>query len=78
MVLDLLILLKKLDREKDIYSWREQKLLDPFLKVNKKDEEKLKKLQKLIHQNFIDWVSSRRKRNLAKKIKKLYSLVPFG
>ena len=72
-------LIKKIGVERRIFTAGENKsFLDPFLKVNKKDEEKLKKLQKLIHQNFIDWVSSRRKKNLAKKIKKLYSLVPFG
>ena len=72
-------LIKKIGVERRIFTAGDNKsFLDPFLKVNKKDEEKLKKLQKLIHQNFIDWVSSRRKKNLTKKIKKLYFLVPFG
>ena len=72
-------LIKKIGVERRIFTAGENKsFLDPFLKVNKKDEEKLKKLQKLIHQNFIDWVSSRRKKKLSEKIKKLYSLVPFG
>ena len=52
-------LIKKIGVERRIFTAGENKsFLDPFLKVNKKDEEKLKKLQKLIHQNFIDWVSS--------------------
>ena len=72
-------LIKKIGVERRIFTAGENKsFLDPFLKVNKKDEEKLKKLQKLIHQNFIDWVSSRRKKKLSEKNKKLYSLVPFG
>jgi len=72
-------LIKKIGVERRIFTAGENKsFLDPFLKINKKDEEKLKKLQKLIHQNFIDWVSSRRKKKLSEKNKKLYSLVPFG
>ena len=47
-------LIKKIGVERRIFTAGENKsFLDPFLKVNKKDEEKLKKLQKLIHQNFI-------------------------
>ena len=65
-------LIKKIGVERRIFTAGENKsFLDPFLKVNKKDEEKLKKLQKLIHQNFIDWVSSRRKKKLSEKNKKI-------
>ena len=65
-------LIKKIGVERRIFTAGENKsFLDPFLKVNKKDEEKLKKLQKLIHQNFIDWVSSRRKKKLSEKNKKV-------
>ena len=65
-------LIKKIGVERRIFTAGENKsFLDPFLKINKKDEEKLKKLQKLIHQNFIDWVSSRRKNKLSEKNKKI-------
>ena len=65
-------LIKKIGVERRIFTAGENKsFLDPFLKINKKDEEKLKKLQKLIHQNFIDWVSSRRKKKLSEKNKKV-------
>ena len=37
------------------------------IKVYKKVETKLKNLQKQIHQNFIDWVTSRRKRKINEK-----------
>ncbi len=65
-------LIKKIGVERRIFTAGENKsFLDPFLKINKKDEEKLKKLQKLIHKNFIDWVSSRRKKKLSEKNKKI-------
>ena len=54
-------LIKKVGVERRIFTAGENKsFLDPFEKINKKDLEKLKNLQKQIHQNFIDWVSSRR------------------
>ena len=53
-------LIKKIGVERRIFTAGENKsFLDPFLKVNKKDEIKIKDLQKKIHQNFINWVSSR-------------------
>ena len=65
-------LIKKIGVERRIFTAGENKsFLDPFQKVNKKDEDKLIKLQKLIHQNFIDWVSSRRKKKLNDKNKKI-------
>ena len=64
--------IKKIGVERRIFTAGENKsFLDPFQKVNKKDEDKLIKLQKLIHQNFIDWVSSRRKKKLNDKNKKI-------
>ena len=42
--------------ERRVFTAGENKsFLDPFLKVNKKDEIKLKDLQKQIHQNFITY-----------------------
>ncbi len=65
-------LIKKIGVERRIFTAGENKsFLDPFQKINKKDEDKLIKLQKLIHQNFIDWVSSRRKKKLNDKNRKI-------
>ena len=68
-------LIKKIGVERRVFTAGENKsFLDPFLKVNKKDELKLKTLQKQIHQNFIDWVKSRRKKKLqVKDIKTIFS-----
>ncbi len=68
-------LIKKVGVERRIFTAGENKsFLDPFEKINKKDEDKLKNLQKQIHQNFIDWVTSRRKKKLNQKnIKKIFS-----
>ena len=61
-------LIKKIGVERRIFTAGDNKsFLDPFEKVNKKDETKLKNLQKQIHQNFIDWVTSRRKRKINEK-----------
>ena len=61
-------LIKKVGVERRIFTAGENKsFLDPFEKINKKDLEKLKNLQKQIHQNFIDWVSSRRKKKFNQK-----------
>ena len=68
-------LIKKVGVERRIFTAGESKsFLDPFEKINKKDLEKLKNLQKQIHQNFIDWVSSRRKKKFNQKnLKKIFS-----
>tara|TARA_B100000965_G_C19581290_1_gene753671 strand:+ start:1144 stop:1938 length:795 start_codon:yes stop_codon:yes gene_type:complete len=68
-------LIKKVGVERRIFTAGENKsFLDPFQKINKKDEEKLKTLQNQIHQNFIHWVTSRRKKKLdQKRIKKIFS-----
>ena len=68
-------LIKKIGVERRIFTAGENKsFLDPFLKVNKKDEIKLKDLQKKIHQNFINWVSSRRGKKIKEKdFKKIFS-----
>jgi signal peptide peptidase SppA len=68
-------LIKKVGIERRIFTAGENKsFLDPFEKINKKDEEKLKNLQKQIHQNFIDWVTSRRKKKFNQKnLKKIFS-----
>jgi len=68
-------LIKKVGVERRIFTAGENKsFLDPFEKINKKDLEKLKNLQKQIHQNFIDWVSSRRKKKFNQKnLKKIFS-----
>ena len=59
--------------ERRIFTAGENKsFLDPFLKVNKKDEIKLKDLQKKIHQNFINWVTDEAKK-LKKDFKKIFS-----
>src|SRR6056300_713040 len=61
-------LIKKIGVERRVFTAGESKsFLDPFLKVNKKDEIKLKDLQKKIHQNFINWVSVRRGKKIKKK-----------
>ena len=74
MDLVLLNLSKKLEwKEGYLQQEKNKSFLDPFLKVNKKDEIKLKDLQKKIHQNFINWVSSRRGKKLKKKILKDFS-----
>ena len=68
-------LIKKVGVERRIFTAGENKsFLDPFEKINKKDIEKLKNLQKQIHQNFIDWVTSRRKKKFNQKnLKKIFS-----
>ena len=68
-------IIKKLGVERRIFTAGENKsFLDPFEKINKKDTEKLKNLQKQIHQNFIDWVTSRRKKKFNQKnLKKIFS-----
>ena len=68
-------LIKKVGVERRIFTAGENKsFLDPFEKINKKDTEKLKNLQKQIHQNFIDWVTSRRKKKFNQKnLKKIFS-----
>ena len=68
-------LIKKVGVERRIFTAGDNKsFLDPFEKINKKDLEKLKNLQKQIHQNFIDWVSSRRKKKFNQKnLKKIFS-----
>ena len=68
-------LIKKVGVERRIFTAGENKsFLDPFEKINKKDTEKLKSLQKQIHQNFIDWVTSRRKKKFNEKnLKKIFS-----
>jgi signal peptide peptidase SppA len=68
-------LIKKVGVERRIFTAGENKsFLDPFETINKKDLEKLKNLQKQIHQNFIDWVSSRRKKKFNQKnLKKIFS-----
>ena len=68
-------LIKKVGVERRIFTAGENKsFLDPFEKINKKDLEKLKDLQKQIHQNFIDWVTSRRKKKFNQKnLKKIFS-----
>ena len=68
-------LIKKIGVERRIFTAGENKsFLDPFLKVNKKDEIKLKDLQKKIHQNFINWVSSRRGKKIKEKdFKQIFS-----
>ena len=68
-------LIKKVGVERRIFTAGENKIfLDPFEKINKKDTEKLKNLQKQIHQNFIDWVTSRRKKKFNQKnLKKIFS-----
>ncbi len=68
-------LIKKIGVERRIFTAGENKsFLDPFEKINKKDEEKLKNLQKQIHQNFIDWVTLRRKKKFSQKnLKKIFS-----
>ncbi len=59
-------LIKKLGIERRIFTAGQNKsFLDPFAPVNKTDLNKLKKIQKNIHYNFINWVKLRR----GKKIK---------
>ncbi len=54
-------LIKKIGVERRIYSaGAEKSQLDPFMPEDKKQIEHLKNLQKEIHQNFIDWVTTRR------------------
>lgn len=61
-------LIKKIGVERRIFTAGENKsFLDPFEKINKKDEIKLKNLQKQIHQNFVDWVCLRRKKKINDK-----------
>ena len=65
-------LIKKIGVERRIFTAGENKsFLDPFQKVNKKDEDKLIKLQKLIHQTLIDWLYSRRKKKRNDKNKRI-------
>jgi signal peptide peptidase SppA len=68
-------LIKKVGVERRIFTAGENKsFLDPFLKVNKKDLDKLKSLQTQIHQNFIDWVKLRRSKKLdVKNFKDVFS-----
>lgn len=55
-------LLKKMGVERRVHtSGDEKSILDPFLPENPEDVEKLKEIQHEIHQNFIDYVSERRK-----------------
>ena len=62
-------LIKKIGVERRIFTAGENKsFLDPFLKVNKKDEIKLKDLQKKIHQNFIIGLVLDEVKKLKKKI----------
>ena len=59
-------LIKKLGIERRIFTAGQNKsFLDPFSPVNKIDLNKLKKIQKSIHYNFINWVKASR----GKKIK---------
>ncbi|MDC3322108.1 MAG: S49 family peptidase [Alphaproteobacteria bacterium] len=54
-------LIKKLGIERRIFTAGQNKsFLDPFSPVNKIDLEKLKKIQRNIHSNFINWVKSNR------------------
>ena len=68
-------LIKKIGVERRVFTAGDSKsFLDPFLKVNKKDEIKLKDLQKKIHQNFINWVSVRRGKKIKEKdFKQIFS-----
>ena len=58
-------LIKKLGIERRIYTAGKNKsFLDPFSPPNKNDLSKLNKIQKEIHENFINWVKLRRKKKL--------------
>ncbi len=55
-------LLTKVGIERRVHTSGEEKnILDPFLPENPDDVEKLKEIQKEIHQNFISYVTERRK-----------------
>ncbi len=55
-------LLTKVGIERRVHTSGEEKnILDPFLPENPDDVEKLKEIQKEIHQNFISFVTERRK-----------------
>ncbi len=57
--------ISKLGIERRIYSQGKNKsVLDPFSKEKKEDVEIIRKIQKNIHQHFIDYVKSRRKSRL--------------
>ncbi|QJE72483.1 S49 family peptidase [Aerophototrophica crusticola] len=54
-------LIAKLGVERRVYTaGRNKAMLDPFRPEREEDVERLKSLQLEIHQNFIDWVKSRR------------------
>jgi serine protease SohB len=65
-------LIKKLGIERRIYTAGKNKsFLDPFSSPNKDDLNKLTKIQKEIHENFITWVKTRRNKKLKKSDEKV-------
>ncbi len=68
-------LLKKIGIERRVYtSGKSKSFLDPFKKEKKEDIDRLKKIQEQIHENFINYVKSRRGKKLNKnKLDEIFS-----
>ena len=68
-------LIKKLGIERRVYtSGKSKSFLDPFKVEKTEDIKRLKKIQEQIHENFIDYVKTRRKNKLKKnKINEIFS-----
>lgn len=67
--------LKKIGVERRVYtSGKSKSFLDPFKKEKKEDVDRLQNIQEQIHQNFINYVKSRRSSKLKKsKLKEIFS-----
>ncbi len=66
--------IKKLGIERRVYSEGDNKgMLDPFLPERDADIAQIKKIQKDLHGQFIDWVKKRRGRRLKGKDKQLFN-----
>ena len=68
-------LIKKLGIERRVYtSGKSKSFLDPFKAEKTEDIKRLKKIQEQIHENFINYVKTRRKNKLKKnKINEIFS-----
>ena len=68
-------LIKKIGIERRVYtSGKSKSFLDPFKKEKAEDIKRLKDIQEQIHENFIDYVKTRRKNKLNKsKLKEIFS-----
>ena len=68
-------LIKKLGVERRVYtSGKSKSFLDPFKTEKAEDIKRLKKIQEQIHENFIDYVKTRRKNKLKKnKFNEIFS-----